>query len=154
MKIKYCKDCVNFSPLYSHHKLTPDEDFSWGYCRIISQLEISNNTLRIMPKQVLEFAVEKSVPANQVIVVEDFKICPAYSNLSDIFQPEGYIKQIADIDLLKKLYYLKCKNCNHLFASLEKETQPYTCPICFHSDEYKSEEHFRRPAEFVNKQLL
>lgn len=152
--IKYCKNCVNYSPFFSHHKLKPDENYSWGYCRIINQIEIKNNRLIIAHKDNIEVVVEKLVPANQVVMVDWKKICPAYSNLSDIFIPENALKNVYDIDVLKDLKYVKCKNCNHIFASPESElneTNNYTCPLCFHSAEFLKKEHFSIKPEFLNK---
>lgn len=153
MSIKYCKDCVNFSPTYQNYKLNFDEDYSWGYCRIIKKIEVINNILKIVEKPNLEVTIEKVVPANQVIVINNKKICPAYSNLSDIFKPEDYIKDVENISLLEKLYYIKCKNCHHIFASEDNISKEYNCPICFSKNFYKSEEHFKKQAEFKSKEL-
>jgi len=154
MTIKYCKDCVNFSPTYQSHKLNYDEDYSWGYCRIINKIEIINNSLRIVEKPKLEVIVEKVVPANQVIVINNKKICPAYSNLYDIFHTENYIINVEDIYILNKLFYLKCKVCHHLFASEDNSSKEYNCPICFSKNLYTKEEHFKKEAEFKSKELL
>ena len=103
MEIKYCKNCANFSPTLGKAGLKYDEDFSWGNCRVIHKLEMQNNRLTIIQQKSNEIIVEKSVPANQVIRVDQNKICPAYSNLSDIFNADYYNPEVSDIDILKDL---------------------------------------------------
>lgn len=156
MEIKYCKNCANFSPVFNKLDLKPDENFSWGYCRVITKLEIKNNKIRIVPTDLPEVAIDKVVAVNQPIIVDTEKICPAFSNLADIFNPEKYNTGVSELVILNKLNYVKCCNCFHIFASTEDKLQDinqYICPICFHQDNYLLKDHFKRKPVFLDKNL-
>lgn len=152
MEIKYCKNCANFSPIYTKEKIAYEENYSWGFCRIISRIELVNNELRIIQKPLSEVAIEKVVAVNQVVVVGGKRICPAYCNLSDIFISNINDIEIENIDILRELLFVKCQNCFHIFASDKKkpeETNKYTCPVCFHSSGYLPEDHFKMKPDFI-----
>lgn len=156
MEIKYCKNCINFTPMISYSKIKPEENYSWGYCRIITRLKINDYKIQLIKKDDNEVIVEKAVAVNQVIAVGDNKICPAFSNFSDMFSSENFSTNVSNIEILKNLYYLKCENCYHLFASDKEKIgseEIYTCPICFHSDTYRFDEHIKLKPEFHDKDL-
>jgi hypothetical protein len=156
MDIKYCKNCANFSPVFNKKDLEPGENFSWGYCRLITKLVFKNNRIEIITTGQQEAPIDKVVAVNQPVVVDRDRICPAFSNLADLFFPEKYRPEVSNIDILSKLNYVKCKNCFHIFASPEDKLQNenrYVCPICFHEDEYLLKEHFKRKPVFLDKNL-
>ena len=155
MDIKYCKNCVNFTPYLTTSGIRPDQDYSWGYCRMIMKLKLKDQIISFIQRDIGEVVVEKEVAANQVIIVNDQKIRHAFGGLSDMFKAISYTYQLSSLDILKNLNYVKCKNCYHLFASnkdiLEKENN-YTCPICFHTTNYELYEHFKKKPDFLFKE--
>lgn len=157
MEIKYCKNCMNFTPIFRRTGLKPEEDYSWGYCRVLSKLELKDKRIVLVAKNQAENIIEKSVATNQVIMIDDHKICPAYSNLSDLFKTEISNLDVNNIDILKELWYVKCRNCFHIFASDQKEisdSNEYTCPICYHRDLFRYDEHFRKAPRFITDEAL
>lgn len=155
LEVKYCKNCVNFTPNFSKSSLRPEDSYSWGYCRMITKLKVINNSVQLVQRQEGEVVVEKVVAANQVVQINGRKICPAFGGLSDMFK-EGLFIETTPIEAISKLNFVKCKNCYHVFASTNRKVLPesqYTCPICFHSDTYYDKDHFHNTPEFMSKIL-
>lgn len=155
LDIKYCKNCVNFTPNFSKSALKPEDDYSWGYCRMITKLKVTNNLVHLVQREEGEVVVEKVVAANQVVQINKRKICPVFGGLSDMFK-EGHFIETTSIEAISKLSFVKCKNCYHVFASVNKKIFPendYTCPICFHKDKYLEQEHFHHTPKFMSKEL-